>query len=339
MANIYDSKEKIEALPLMSFDKSFARLNGQPLDYSEIHYSLDSAKEYAAGAGAYVGQKIVVIEDGKVTHYSIEDAAGTLKELGSKPIGDGDTITVTDDGTISLANIADKAEGTYNAVLVNGKLTWQTPSATTVEGLDTRLQAVEGAVGTPASENADATGLYLAIAEGIQEAKDYADENDTDTTYTLDYGSGTNSVPSTEIGSVEKAGYVLQLTDVSIPENATEVIVTYSTDVNNHLEVISWSNNSIDVVVNELPNPVAIFNTQYINNGLPFGGDEQVEYSTASNAHEKLFNVEGVTIPANATGVSCDYEGLIWNSGDTTVRIAGNYGDYIALLRLVQHVV
>ena len=29
-----------------------------------------------------------LIENNVITHYSIEDAAGTLKELGAKPIGD-----------------------------------------------------------------------------------------------------------------------------------------------------------------------------------------------------------------------------------------------------------
>ena len=39
------------------------------------------------------------------THYSIEDEAGTLKELGSKPVGDESSITVAEDGTISLVGI------------------------------------------------------------------------------------------------------------------------------------------------------------------------------------------------------------------------------------------
>ena len=59
MAKFYG---EIASSTLMSFDKSFARLNGQPLDSSEVYYSLDAAKTYAASAGAYVGQKIVVID-------------------------------------------------------------------------------------------------------------------------------------------------------------------------------------------------------------------------------------------------------------------------------------
>ena len=44
MAKLYG---EIASSTLMSFDKSFARLNGQPLDSSEVYYSLDAAKTYA----------------------------------------------------------------------------------------------------------------------------------------------------------------------------------------------------------------------------------------------------------------------------------------------------
>ena len=149
MAKLYG---EIASKALLTLDKSFARANGQPLDASEVYYSLAAAEEYAAGAQAYIGQKIVVIENGIVTHYSIEDTAGTLKELGSKPVGDGTTISIAEDGTISLANVSDKAEGTYNAVLVDGVLTWVKPSSTTVEGLSDLISALTERVDT-AAEN------------------------------------------------------------------------------------------------------------------------------------------------------------------------------------------
>ena len=99
MAKLYG---EVPSSALMTFDKSFARATGQPLDSTEVYYSLSAAQEYAAGAGAYVGQKIVVIENDVVTHYSIEDEAGTLKELRSKPVGDNHSITVGDDGVVSI---------------------------------------------------------------------------------------------------------------------------------------------------------------------------------------------------------------------------------------------
>ena len=102
MAKLYG---EIAAKALLTLDKSFARANGQPLDASEVYYSLEAAQTYAATAQAYIGQKIVVVEDGVVTHYSVEDTAGNLKELGSKPVGDEKTITVAENGTISLKGI------------------------------------------------------------------------------------------------------------------------------------------------------------------------------------------------------------------------------------------
>lgn len=187
MAKLYGN---IAASALLTLDKSFARALGQPLDSTEVYYSKAAALEYAAGANAYVGQKLVVIENGVVSHWSVEDTAGTLKELGSKPVADGTTISINDEGKITLANIAEKAEGTYNAVLVNGTLTWVKPSETTVEGLSDLISALTGRVdtletkvGEAASEGKNATGLYKAIADALEAAKAYADDNDNDTIY------------------------------------------------------------------------------------------------------------------------------------------------------------
>lgn len=202
MAKLYG---EIAAKSLLTLDKSFARANGQPLDASEVYYSLDAAKTYAAGAQAYIGQKIVVIENGIVSHYSVEDTDGNLKELGAKPVADGTTVEIAADGKITLANISDKAQGTYNAVLVNGELTWVKPSSTTVEGLSDLITALTGrvddaekdiddlqaAVGTAAKpESAEgagdgvaATGLYKLIEDALAEAKQYADDHDDDTQY------------------------------------------------------------------------------------------------------------------------------------------------------------
>lgn len=187
MAKLYGN---IAASALLTLDKSFARALGQPLDSTEVYYSKAAALEYAAGANAYVGQKLVVIENGVVSHWSVEDTAGTLKELGSKPVADGTTISINDEGKITLANIAEKAEGTYNAVLVNGTLTWVKPSETTVEGLSDlisaltgRVDTLEAKVGEAASEGKNATGLYKAIADALEAAKAYADDNDSDTIY------------------------------------------------------------------------------------------------------------------------------------------------------------
>lgn len=156
MAKLYG---EILSSALMTFDKSFARANGQPLDSTEVYYSLAAAEEYAAGAGAYVGQKIVVVENGVVTHYSIENEAGDLKELGSKPVGDNSSIVVAENGTISLKGVGslvferdvldaegnptgDKEAVQYQPLMTSAGLVWVEPSKTTVEGLATLIDGL-----------------------------------------------------------------------------------------------------------------------------------------------------------------------------------------------------
>lgn len=138
MARIYG---EIAASGLMTFDKSFSRSNGQPLDSTEIFYSLVAAQDYAKTDVAYVGQKIVVIEtEGKVTivtHYSIEPD-NSLKTLGSSVAGDESTIIVSEDGTVGLYGVdgldltrpgddGNEVAVTYQPLYVNGKLTWVEP--------------------------------------------------------------------------------------------------------------------------------------------------------------------------------------------------------------------
>jgi len=95
----------------------------------------------------YPGQIVALVIDRDVTLYVLkENESGTFdtKPVGSVAIGDEATIVV-EDGKISLAGLSDVADPTkkYQPVLVDGKLTWQEISATTVEGLDTALKAVE----------------------------------------------------------------------------------------------------------------------------------------------------------------------------------------------------
>lgn len=205
MAKLYG---EIASSALMTFDKSFARANGQPLDSTEVYYSLAAAQEYAAGAGAYVGQKIVVVENGVVTHYGIENEAGALKELGSKPVGDNSSIVVADDGTISLKGVGtlvferdildendeptgEKEAVQYQPLMTAAGLVWVEPSKTTVEGLATLIDGLS--VRVKALEDDRVTEAELAAAVKVEadralaaeealgeriDAIDFVDENE-----------------------------------------------------------------------------------------------------------------------------------------------------------------
>ena len=171
----------------LGFPLNLRRGNPNPLDNSSVWASLEAAQTYAASDPvAYVGQILTVVDntEGIATVYSIQDEAGTLKKVGTSPVGDESTITVAEDGTISLFGVAGlelnrtEADGSttkinYQPLLVDGKLTWVEPSATTVEGLaaeiegiKTRLSAVETTVGNAES------GLVKDVADNTAAISD-----------------------------------------------------------------------------------------------------------------------------------------------------------------------
>lgn len=185
------------------------RGNPNPLDNSSVWASLEAAQNYAkTDPVAYVGQVLTVVTDVVVgeetvktaTAYVIDNEAGDLKAVGASPVGDESTITVAEDGTVSLYGIEglaltrEEEDGTvtnitYQPLFVNGKLTWVEPSATTVEGLaaeieglKTRISAVETIVGKESEGDVEATGLVKAVADNTaaiaKNAEDIAAIND-----------------------------------------------------------------------------------------------------------------------------------------------------------------
>lgn len=136
MAKIYTD---FQAANLMSFAKSFARLNGQPLDKSEIWYSLEEAQAYALTDAAYVGQILAVIntENGKVDYFGIQNASGELKSVGSTDIPEDIEATIDE-----LNNLL-TAEG----------------------GLVDQITNIKDTVGAPASDDVSASGIYKEIEE------------------------------------------------------------------------------------------------------------------------------------------------------------------------------
>lgn len=269
MAKLYG---EIDAKALLTLDKSFARANGQPLDASEVYYSKAAAETYAKTAQAYIGQKIVVIENGIVTHYSVETTDGTLKELGSKPVADGTTVAIDETtGKITLANIAESNKtGTYNAVLVNGVLTWVKPSETTVEGLsdliaalttrvttaETDIDALQAAVGVAAKDaegnegDADykpavaATGLHKAIADEITRA--------TAAEQALSNKIGTASKPESAEGAGDGTAATGIIADIENLQNTKANISYVDSEISGLEEAISKLNHFTTKIVSSV---------------------------------------------------------------------------------------
>ena len=172
--------DKYTAADGLGFPLNFRRGNPNPLDNSSVWASLEAAQTYAASDPvAYVGQILTVVDnaEGIATVYAIQDEAGTLKKVGTSPVGDEATITVAEDGTVSLYGVAGleltrtEPDGStkkinYQPLLVDGKLTWIEPSSTTVEGLAAEIEGLKTRISTVETTVGDAeSGLVKDVAD------------------------------------------------------------------------------------------------------------------------------------------------------------------------------
>ena len=144
---------------------SINRTNPLPLDVNSVFDTKDNLDAYVAGAFAYPGQVVAVVEESATTIYYI-DQDKALHEVGKKPVGDNKTVAVAEDGTISLANLAGAETGSQPVLQADGSISWIKPDTTTVEGLTTaveslgnRATALEDKVGD------DSKGLVKEVAD------------------------------------------------------------------------------------------------------------------------------------------------------------------------------
>ena len=159
MAKLYGLNNAVDfaAKNLINFTSIFARSAGQPLDKTAIWYpahvdaewnvvaadaegavyktGYERAAQYAATSAAYVGQELAVIdvtydEDGTtvasstVKFYGIQDAAGTLQEVGKATSGDGKSITLSDDGILSISGFEAAQGATLPQKQADGTIKW-----------------------------------------------------------------------------------------------------------------------------------------------------------------------------------------------------------------------
>lgn len=163
MANFY--KNFAEA-NLMSFGKSFARLNGQPLDKSAIWYSKVDADAYAAGGSAYVGQPVAVIDEtNKTTTLYVVGANSTLEMVGSLP--DGMSLEMHE-GKIQLKGFAGAESGAQVRKNADGELEWFVPSTDTVDGLQSAVAGLQSDMKTAQEDITALEGLVGEKAVGTQ---------------------------------------------------------------------------------------------------------------------------------------------------------------------------
>lgn len=144
---------------------SINRTNPLPLDVNSVFDTKANLNAYVAGAFAYPGQIVALVEESATTIYYI-DQAKALQEVGKLPVGDGRSVTVAEDGTISLLGVAAAETGAQLVKKADGSVEWVKPDTTTVEGLTTEVEslgnratALEGKVGD------DSKGLVKEVAD------------------------------------------------------------------------------------------------------------------------------------------------------------------------------
>lgn len=146
---------------------AFKRSNPLPLDRYSVFATKALAETYATtNAVAYPGQIIAVLEDGKMVAYVLNGNGESLvlEQIGIIPTGDGKTISVTEDGEISLLGAANATAGQQLRIANKGtaeepklELEWFTPSTDTVDGLQSAVGALQETVDGVVAEDGTVT--------------------------------------------------------------------------------------------------------------------------------------------------------------------------------------
>lgn len=278
MAKLYGKNPAVDfaGANLMSFGKSFSRLNGQPLDKSEVWYNYQDLVDYAKTDAAYVGQKVFYVEmnadgvTGTVNHYSIE-VDGSLKSLGQQEIN----ITVTDDDVINL-----EATGTS----ITASHAKKGPEGGAVKGAtaDASVSTFGGSIEFKVPHvTVDEYGHTTALDEktvsiAIPAAPTFTDTN---TTYGFAFDKETQKLTVTPS---EGEAVELDLSDFLI---ASELPEDKNTEY--HLEYSS-DDKAIKLVAGADANKMSIDATPFIKDGML----SDVEYDAASNTLTFVWNTD-----------------------------------------------
>jgi hypothetical protein len=152
---------------------AFERTNQLPLDKYSVFESLEAANTYLAEGVAYPGQVLAVIDGEPLTAtvYVIDvnaEGVHSLKEVGTKPVGDGKSIEIKND-KITIYGFEEASAQTYPRKKADGTIEWVTVQEL-VEGATENTITVGDEKSIVASETD--TGYELAIA-GYDEAEEY----------------------------------------------------------------------------------------------------------------------------------------------------------------------
>lgn len=299
----------------LGFPLNFRRGNPNPLDNSSVWNDYSKMATYAkSDATAYVGQILSLVEtvatddstiSTVVSIYSIQDESGTLKKVGTSSVGDESTITVAEDGTVSLYGIKglalerEEEDGiktaiTYQPLYVNGKLTWVELNTTTVEELATeieslksRLTTIESIVGKSATDTTEATGLLKIIADNTAAivaevtAREEADKANKDAIDVLTAKIGTVEENKTLVDMIADAQAAATYDDTQIVNR----LATAESNINELQVTISGLTGAMHFVGKVDSDPLTITTGYNAGDVVLYNGKEYVfEVTNADNS-------------------------------------------------------
>ena len=267
---------KLENGTTWSAGVAFKRANPLPLDKYAVFNTEEALNAYVTGPVAYPGHVVALVGEDKTTIYYLdynreaeaeeEKSQLIAREVGKIPVGDGKTVSVAADGTISLAGVTDleferideesgeTVKIKYQPILDENGITWVEPSTITVEGLDLRLKNVESSVediteeiGKAAAGEEAATGLYKLIADEIARAT--AKEGELEES--IENLEKVVGVPASE--GVEASGLHKTIADVKVTadENAADII-SINTKLDTTDEIARDAQNKIDTFMDTI---------------------------------------------------------------------------------------
>lgn len=122
MANDFKKILELANKNNMGLSNTIKRDYGIPLDYSSVQESYEAALAYAQTSTlAYIGQPISV---GDTLYIVTDEAGGYLKAVGTKPIGDEQSITVDENGKIAIKGFTAAPGATLPQKQADGTLKW-----------------------------------------------------------------------------------------------------------------------------------------------------------------------------------------------------------------------
>ena len=172
MAKLYGLNiDDFKAEKLVSFGSSFTRLNGQPLDKTDVWYAqdgktgLERAQEYAKTASAYVGQVISVIN----APESEDDAAYTVDVYKIEIDNEGESVLVKVGSSEDIESL--NTEIAQLITNINSALSSISELNTNVSGIQSEIGTIKNDI-SKAEESIEANITSIeAIEEDVEQLK------------------------------------------------------------------------------------------------------------------------------------------------------------------------